>query len=62
LRGITDAISMSLLDECAALASRISMMQLTLEHRVAILEQEVAAINAKHRNGAQTKPWFDLIG
>lgn len=38
------------------------MSQLTLEQRVALLEQEVSEIKANHLNGSREKPWLRTLG
>jgi hypothetical protein len=38
------------------------MSHLTLEQRVAALEQEVADIKAQNSNGSQEKPWLRTMG
>ena len=38
------------------------MPQLSLEQRVAALEQEVAQIKGEHGNGRQDKPWLRTMG
>jgi hypothetical protein len=38
------------------------MMNLTLEQRVAALEQQVAELTTHQANGATKKPWMETIG
>jgi hypothetical protein len=38
------------------------MSRLSLEQRVAVLEQKIADLQANARNGAKPKPWLRTLG